>query len=60
MPILSLQELMLVVPVIVLIIIYHLYLNRKVQKYPLTAAVGVTHHALRYEIVGGTYSLQNF
>ena len=45
MAIISSQELMLVVPAIALIIIYHWYLYKKVQKYPLTTAIGVTNHA---------------
>ena len=45
MPLISLQELLLVVPAIVLILVYHWYLYRKVKKYPLTTAIGVTNHA---------------
>ena len=45
MPLISLQELLPVVPAIVLILVYHWYLYRKVKKYPLTTAIGVTNHA---------------
>lgn len=39
------QELMLVGPTIGLITLYHWYLYKKIQKYPLTTAIGITNHA---------------
>jgi len=45
MPIISLQETLLVVPAMALITFYHWYLYVKVQKDPLTTTIGITNHA---------------
>ena len=45
MPVFSWQELLLVLPGIVLIIGYHVYLYFRVKHHPLTTAIGITNHA---------------
>ncbi len=52
MSIISLQEIMLVVSAAVVIIAYHTHLYKKVQRDPLTTAVGITNHARQMWVKG--------
>ena len=52
MPLISLQELLLVLPGVSLIIAYHIYLYRRVHLYPLTTAIGITNHARQMWVEG--------
>ena len=52
MPIISVQEIMLVLVVAIVIIAYHVYLYAKVRCDPLTTAVGITNHARRMWVKG--------
>ncbi len=47
MSIISVQELLLVLPAIALITFYHWYLLKKVQEHPLNTSIGITNHARR-------------
>jgi len=52
MSIASLQEIMLVVSAAVVIIAYHAHLYKKVQRDPLTTAIGITNHARQMWVKG--------
>lgn len=52
MPVISMQELTLVVPSVLIVVIYHWYLYRKVRKYPLTTVIGVTNHVRQLWVEG--------
>ena len=52
MSLISLQEIMLSVSAVVVIIAYHTHLYKKVQRDPLTTAVGITNHARRMWVKG--------
>ncbi len=52
MPIISLQEMMLVVSAAVVIIAYHAHQYTKVRRDPLTAAVDITNHARQMWVKG--------
>lgn len=52
MPTISMQELLLVVPSVVMIIIYHWYLYGKIQKNPLATVIGVTNHVRQIWVKG--------
>ncbi len=45
MPIIALQEISLVVLALVVVIAYHVHFYFKVQRSPLTTAIGITNHA---------------
>ena len=52
MSIISLQEIMFVVSAAVVIIAYHTHLYKKIQRDPLTTAVGITNHARQMWVKG--------
>ena len=52
MPIISLQEIMLVLVVAIIIVAYHMHLYKKVRCDPLTTAIGITNHARRMWVKG--------
>lgn len=52
MPIITSQELLLVVPSIAILVIYHLSLFIRVRRYPLKTAIGITNHARRMWVEG--------
>ena len=52
MSLISLQEIILAVSAAAVIIAYHTHLVKKVQRDPLTTAVGITNHARRMWVKG--------
>jgi uncharacterized membrane protein len=52
MSLISLQEIILAVSAAAVIIAYHTHLYKKVQRDPLTTAVGITNHARRMWVKG--------
>jgi uncharacterized membrane protein len=52
MSIISVQEIILVLSAVFVISAYHLHLYRKVHRYPLTTAIGITNHARQMWVKG--------
>ena len=52
MPIISLQEILLVLVVAIVIVAYHMHLYKKVRRDPLTTAIGITNHARQMWVKG--------
>ena len=52
MSIISFQEVILVLSAVFVIGAYHFHLYRKVHRYPLTTAIGITNHARRIWVKG--------
>ena len=52
MHVISLQEIILVLSAVFVIGAYHFHLYRKVHRYPLTTAIGITNHARRMWVKG--------
>ncbi len=66
MSVITLRELLLVVPSIAILVFYHLYLYVRVRKYPLTTSIGITNHAREKWVKGirekknGILAIQTF
>ena len=52
MSVISVQEIILVLSAVFVISAYHSHLYRKVHRYPLTTAIGITNHARRMWVKG--------
>ncbi|MGW8193014.1 MAG: DUF599 family protein [Desulforhopalus sp.] len=52
MPIITLQEVLLVVPSVVIMVTYRLYLFIRVRRCPLKTAIGITNHARKMWVEG--------